>query len=162
MRRKRIIPWLAVFAASLVLVVFAAETLVVKIQTTQLRGKPQFFAPAVAPLKAGDRLTKLAEASGWMQVRTAAGAAGWVHGSAVAPPGTQIFAGAGDMKTQATASEVALAGKGFNRQVEDSYRAKNKGVSYVWVDRMVQMRISTAQVQEFLKIGRMAGAGGGR
>jgi hypothetical protein len=155
-------PWLAVFAASLVLVVFAAETLVVKIQTTQLRGKPQFFAPAVAPLKAGDRLTKLAEASGWMQVRTAAGAAGWVHGSAVAPPGTQIFAGAGDMKTQATASEVALAGKGFNRQVEDSYRAKNKGVSYVWVDRMVQMRISTAQVQEFLKIGRMAGAGGGR
>jgi len=162
MRRKRIMPWLAVFAASLVLVVFAAETLVVKIQTTQLRGKPQFFAPAVAPLKAGDRLTKLAEASGWMQVRTAAGAAGWVHGSAVAPPGTQIFAGAGDMKTQATASEVALAGKGFNRQVEDSYRAKNKGVSYVWVDRMVQMRISTAQVQEFLKIGRMAGAGGGR
>lgn len=162
MRRKRIVPWPAVFAASLVLAAFAAETLVIKVQTTQLRGKPQFFAPAVAPLKAGDRLTKLAEASGWIQVRTAAGTAGWVHGSAVAPPGTQVFAVAGDMKTQATANEVSLAGKGFNRQVEDSYRAKNKAVSYVWVDRMVQMRISSSQAEEFLKSGRLAGAGGGR
>jgi hypothetical protein len=162
MRRKRIVLWLAGFAAAMALVVFAAETLVIKVQTTQLRGKPQFFAPGVAALKAGDKLTKVAEASGWMQVRTAAGAAGWVHGSAVAPPGSQVFAGAGDMKTQATANEVVLAGKGFNKQIEDNYRAKNAGVSYAWVDRMVQQRVAMAQIEDFLKRGRLAGAGGPR
>lgn len=162
MRKNRTIPRLAAFAAVLALLAFAADTLVVKVQTTQLRGKPQFFAPGVAPLKAGDKLTKVAEASGWMQVRTAGGAAGWVHGSAVAPPGSQIFAGAGDMKTQATASEVALAGKGFNKQIEDSYRAKNAGVSYAGVDRMVQQRVAMAQIEDFLKRGRLAGAGGAK
>ena len=155
MRKNRTIPRLAAFAAVLALLAFAADTLVVKVQTTQLRGKPQFFAPGVAPLKAGDKLTKVAEASGWMQVRTAGGAAGWVHGSAVAPPGSQIFAGAGDMKTQATASEVALAGKGFNKQIEDSYRAKNKSANFAEVDRMQQLKVTAAALEQFLKQGRL-------
>jgi hypothetical protein len=160
MRRKKLVCGAAALAAAVVLALFAAETLVVKVQTTQLRRNPQFFAPAVAPLKAGDQLEKLSEASGWIQARTAAGLSGWVHSSAVAPPQTQMFAASGAMKTQATASEVALAGKGFNRQVEDSYRARNAGVSYAWVDRMVQLRIPPAQVQDFLKRGRLIGAGG--
>ena len=162
MRTNRTVLRLVGFGAALALLAFAAETLVIKVQTTQLRAKPQFFAPGVAALKAGDTLTKVAEASGWMQVRTAAGTAGWIHGSAVAPPGTQVFAGAGDMKTQATANEVVLAGKGFNKQIEDGYRAKNAGVSYAWVDRMVQQRIATAQIEDFLKRGRLAGAGGAK
>lgn len=162
MTRKRIVSWTVALAAALVLVLVAAETLVVKVQTTQLRRNPQFFAPAVAPLKAGDRLEKLSEAAGWMQVRTAAGAIGWIHGSAVAPPRTQLLAGSGDMKTQATAGEVALAGKGFNKQVEDSYRAKNAAVSFVWVDRMVQQRVSAAQMEDFLKRGKLNATGGPR
>jgi hypothetical protein len=162
MRKKRLSLSLrlAALAAACALLLFAAETLVVKIQTTQLRRNPQFFAPAVATLKAGDRLEKLSEAAGWIQVRTSAGAVGWVHGSAVETPRFRLLATGTDMKTQATASEVALAGKGFNKQVEDSYRARNSSVSYVWVDRMVQLRVSTAQAQEFLKRGRLAGSGG--
>jgi hypothetical protein len=162
MARKRVVTWTVALAAALVLVLVAAETLVVKIQTTQLRRNPRFFAPAVAPLKAGDRLEKLSEAAGWMQVRTAAGVVGWIHGSAVAPPQTQFLAGSGGMKTQATAGEVALAGKGFDKQVEDSYRAKNAEVSFVWVDKMVQQRISAAQMEDFLKRGRLNATGGPR
>jgi hypothetical protein len=164
MRRKRSVPGLAVLAASLalVLVLFAADVLVVKVQTSQLRLNPQFFAAGVAPLKAGDRLEKLSEAAGWFKVRTAAGTIGWVHSSAVEPPRVQVTAGAANMKTQASASEVALAGKGFNRQVEDSFKAKNKGVSFVWVDKMIASRASSAEIQDFLKRGRLTGAGGGR
>ncbi len=153
MRRKRPLIAAAAVAAVLVLALVAAETLIVKIQTTQLRRNPQFFSPGVATLKAGDRLEKLGEAAGWIQVRTPSGATGWVHGSAVAPPRTQLLAGSADMKTQATANEVTLAGKGFNKQVEDSYRAQNPSVSYVWVDRMVQQRVAMAEIQDFLKRG---------
>lgn len=160
MRRKRSLLGAAALAAVLVLALVAAETLIVKIQTTQLRRNPQFFSPGFASLKAGDRLEKLSEAAGWMQVRTASGAVGWIHGSAVAPPSTQLLAGSGGMKTQATANEVTLAGKGFNKQVEDSYRVKNASISYVWVDRMVQQRVAMAQVEEFLKRGRLNVSGG--
>jgi hypothetical protein len=160
MRRKRLVWGAAALAGVVVLALLAAETLVVKVQTTQLRRNPQFFAPGVAALKAGDKLEKLSEAAGWIQARTPAGLTGWIHSSAVAPPQTQLFAATGNMKTQATAGEVALAGKGFNRQVEDSYRARNAGLSYAWVDRMVQLRIPSAQVQDFLKRGRLIGSGG--
>ena len=40
----------------------AADVFVVKIQATQLRKNPQFFAPAVVALKAGDKLEKVSEA----------------------------------------------------------------------------------------------------
>ena len=163
MRKKRsLLGAAALGAAVLVLALVAAETIVVKIQTTQLRRNPQFFSPGFASLKAGDRLEKLSEAAGWMQVRTASGAVGWIHGSAVAPPRTQLLAGSGDMKTQATANEVTLAGKGFNKQIEDSYRARNASISYVWVDRMVQQRVAMAQIEDFLKRGRLNASGGPR
>ena len=43
------------------------------------------------------------------------------------------------MKTQASASEVALAGKGFNKQVEDSYKAKHADANFAAVDRMLKI-----------------------
>ena len=136
----------------------AATTLVVKIQTTQLRKSPQFFAPAVATLKSGDRLEKISESGGWVQVKTAGGAVGWIHGSAVETPKSNLLAMGAPLKTQATASEAALAGKGFNKQVEDSYKAKHAEANFAAVDRMLQVRTTLAQVQEFLKAGRLGEA----
>jgi hypothetical protein len=65
-------------------------------------------------------------------------------------------------KTQASADEIALAGKGFNKQVEENYRAKHGELSFVWVDKMLKIEISAAMVEAFLKAGRLAGFGGGR
>jgi len=157
MNRTIVIRGLAVFAGALVVALFAANALVVKVQATQLRAGPQFFAAGIAPLRAGDRLEKLDAASGWIKVRTEAGAVGWVHSSAVEPPRTGILAGGTDMKTQASASEVTLAGKGFNKQVEESYRARNPKADFAWVDRMVQIRAGAAEIEDFLKRGKLAG-----
>lgn len=44
----------AAVVLALICLASAADGLVVKIQMTQLRKTPQFFAPVVAPLKAGD------------------------------------------------------------------------------------------------------------
>jgi len=143
-------------------VLLLAETVVVKVQSTALRKEPKFYAQSVAALKAGDSLERLASQDGWLQVRTAAGAVGWIHGSAVGSKSFSLSAMDTSMKTQASADEVALAGKGFDKQVEEAYRAKNRDVSFVWVDKMVQIKIPAAELERFLKQGKLGEFGGGR
>jgi hypothetical protein len=152
----------AVAALLLVLVVWAADAVVIKIQSTQLRAGPGFFSQPVGTLKAGDRLEKLAVSGAWIQVRTATGAVGWIHSSSAETPRFNLLSMNQTMKTQASASEVALAGKGFNKQVEDSYRAKHTDLNFDAVDRMLQLKISAAQIQDFLKKGKLGEPGGAK
>jgi SH3-like domain-containing protein len=159
---KRIPLTLIVCLLIVIVSLLLAETLTVKVQSTSLRGTPKFYAPAMQPLNAGAKLEKIATQDGWIQVRTSGGAVGWVHSSAVEVPKFDLMASDRGLKTQASASEVALAGKGFNKQVEESYRAKHKELSYTWVDRMLQIKIAAAKVEEFMKKGKLGEFGGGR
>ncbi len=141
----------------------AAETLIIKVQTTSLRKSPKFYAPVVQALKAGEKIEKISsQPDGWIQVKTSGGAVGWIHSSAVAVQKFDLLAMDKSMKTQASASEVALAGKGFNKQVEESYRAKHNDVSFVWVDRMLLIKIAASRVEEFMRNGKLGEWGGGR
>jgi len=134
---------------------FAAETYIVKVRTSALRSRPKFFASTVLNVKAGDGLVLLNREADWLQVKTSGGQAGWIHLSAVEPRQFDILAWGKSTKNQATATEVAMAAKGFNKQVEDSFRARNRNVSFVWVDRMVRMAVSRAQLEAFLRQGRL-------
>jgi hypothetical protein len=67
-----------------------------------------------------------------------------------------------DMKTQASSSEVALAAKGFNKQVEDKYRAGNQAANYAAVDALEKVKPSPAEVEAFMKQGRLGEFGGAR
>ena len=140
-----------------------AETLVIKVQTTNLRKSPKFYAPVVQALKAGEKIEKISsQPDGWIQVKTSSGTVGWIHSSAVTVQKFDLLAMDKSMKTQASASEVALAGKGFNKQVEESYRAKHADVSFVWVDRMLLIKIAASRVEEFMRNGKLGEWGGGR
>jgi uncharacterized protein YgiM (DUF1202 family) len=140
-----------------------AETLIIKVQTTNLRKNPKFYAPVIRALKAGEKIEKISsQPDGWIQVKTSGGSVGWIHSSAVAVQKFDLLAMDKSMKTQASASEVALAGKGFNKQVEESYRAKHADVSFVWVDRMLLIKISASRVEEFMRNGKLGEWGGGR
>ncbi len=149
-------------AVLVVVVVLIAETLIVKVQSTSLRKEPKFYAPVVATLKAGDSLEKISSQAGWIQARTQAGVVGWVHSSAVQPKKFSLLAMDKSLKTQASADEVALAAKGFNKQVEESYKAKNKNISYAWVEKMLKMKVSAAQIKAFLQKGKLGEFGGAK
>jgi uncharacterized protein YgiM (DUF1202 family) len=140
----------------------AAETFIVKVKSTNLHKSPKFYAASVTALSAGDRLEKVSGQGDWVQVRTASGAVGWIHSSALAPRKFSLGATNTGLKTQATADEVALASKGFNKQVEDSYRARNKNISFVWVDKMLLISVTPGQEETFLKDGKLADFGGGK
>lgn len=160
---KRPIPLtLSICLLILIVSLLVAETLTVKVQSTSLRNSPKFYAPSVQPLNAGDKVEKIAVQNGWIQVKTAGGVVGWVHVSALEVPKFDLMATNKGLKTQASADEVALAGKGFNKQVEESYKAKHKDVSFAWVDKMLQIKIAAAQVEEFLKKGKLGEFGGGK
>jgi hypothetical protein len=143
-------------------VVFGAETFMVKVRSTALRSGPQFFASTVTALKAGDGLLLVSRQADWIQVKTATGLTGWIHQSAVEPKKIDILAWGKGTKTQASASEVAMAAKGFNKQVEDSYRAKNKNISFVWVDKMALITVTRAELKAFLQQGKLGAAGGSK
>lgn len=143
-------------------VLFAAETFVVKVRSTSLRSSPKFYASSVLALKAGDGVEKVSAQGDWLQVRTASGTVGWIHSSALQPKKFSLSAMTQGLQTKASADEVALASKGFNKQVEDSYRAKNKNLSFEWVDKMLKIVISLGQENDFLKDGKLGDFRGGK
>lgn len=146
----------------LAVALFAAETFVVKVRSTSLRSSPKFYATSVLALKAGDGVEKVSAQGDWLQVRTASGTTGWIHSSALQPKKFNLTALTQGLQTKATADEVALASKGFNKQVEDSYRAKNKNISFEWVDKMLKIVIPANQENDFLKDGMLGDYRGGK
>ena len=161
MRKKSLVLFLVLVAAILVGLLMA-ETLVVKVQTTAVRKSPKFYAAVVKTLKAGDRVEKISVQNDWLQVKTSDGLTGWLHSSAVQSGKVSVTASDQSLKTSASTTEVALAAKGFNKQVEDAYRAQRKDLDYTWVDKMLRIKISEAELEQFLKQGRLAEFGGGQ
>jgi uncharacterized protein YgiM (DUF1202 family) len=151
----------AVVAAVLVVFVYLlAETVLVQIKTTSIRKDPKFTSSTLATVKAGVALEKLQTQSGWVQVRTKAGVVGWVHSSAVTAKKLNLTASDGNLQTQASAGEVALAAKGFNKQVEDKYRSANPKLDFAAVDALERLKPTAAQIEAFLRAGRLGEFGG--
>jgi uncharacterized protein YgiM (DUF1202 family) len=137
-----------------------AETLIVKVQTTYVRKEPKFYSSPVATLKAGESVAQISAQAGWLKVRTSKGVEGWIHSQAVQGGKLTVAAMDQSLKTSVTADEVALAGKGFNKQVEDEYKARHKGMSFGEVDRMLRIKVAPDELRRFLMDGKLAEFGG--
>ncbi|MBN2244558.1 MAG: SH3 domain-containing protein [Candidatus Aminicenantes bacterium] len=152
------------FLVFAVLIVFTAaalaETMVVKVQTTNLKKEPKFFADTIAVLKIGENVETIALNNGWYNVKTASGQIGWLHSSALMGKKTGFSVLSTSVSTKASGEEVALAAKGFNKQVEEKYQAENPNVNYNWVDRMLKIKVSFAELAAFLKKGKLGESGG--
>jgi len=148
--------------AILFVAVLLAENLIVKVQTTSVRKEPKFYSPAVATLVAGETITQISAQAGWFKVKTSKGVEGWIHSSAVQSKSFTLAAIDKSLKTQATAEEVALAGKGFNKQVEEEYKSRNKELSFAEVDRMLRIIVKTEELRKFLENGKLGEFGGPR
>ncbi len=133
----------------------AQETLYIGVQSAPIRANPTPFAPIVATLSHGDAVTVVARQTGWLQVRSAAGATGWANQSLFQKERVVLTAGASDARTGASAREQAAAAKGFSPQVEAQYKEQNPDLTaaYAVIDRMEAGRVSEDEVAKFLKQG---------
>ena len=136
-----------------------SEQMSVTVKETQVRATPSYLGRILAVLAYGDRVEVLAEQNGWAHVR-AAGGQGWVHLSALTSKQIVLQSGSQTVGTGASSSEVALAGKGFNQEVEDKYRQDND-LDYTWVDRMDGFTVTPEEVLAFLAEGELNTAMGG-
>jgi len=156
MSRFRISLLVALLLCAFGLPLFSATQALLSVQVKegQLRSAPSFLGSVIAALAYGDRVELVEDKGAWKQVAIRK-LKGWMHMSALTAKKIVLQAGAGDVQTSATGSELALAGKGFNARVEAEFRIKNKDIDYTWVDRMEALTVKPDQMQAFLKQGQV-------
>lgn len=141
---------------------FAADPaqMSVKVKVTQVRSTPSYVGKILLVLNYGDRVTVLEKKADWARVSVPAKKVeGWVNISSLQEKEIVLAAGSADVQKSASSGEVALAGKGFNKEVEAQYKSEN-GLDYTWVDRMETFVVTPAQVSTFLAQGGLTVEGG--
>jgi hypothetical protein len=129
----------------------AAETARVVTRENAIRTDSRFFAPVRVTVRYQDTVTVLARKGDWFKVRFK-GTEGYIHKSALEEKNFSFgsLAGKGG---GASADEVALAGKGFNPQVEASFRKSHPGLSFRTVDELERSRVPAEQMERFIVTG---------
>ena len=132
---------------------WAAKEMSVQVRDGQLRNRASFLGTVVGTVAYGDRVTVNQTQAGWCEV-SIAGKTGWIHESALTPKKVVLASGGADARVQSVGSEeVALAGKGFSKEVESEYKKQNPQLDFTWVDWMGRQTVPSEQLVEFLKQG---------
>lgn len=138
-----------------------AQTMMsVEVRETQVRSNPSFLGRVDGVLGYGDRVEVVEQAQGWVRIRHD-GVSGWVHSSALTTKRIVMQTGDAAARREATGSEVALAGRGFNQEVEDRYRAE-QSLNYDVVDRLEGYAVDPTRLAAFLEEGELRLPGGGQ
>jgi hypothetical protein len=85
-----------------------------------------------------------------------------MHVSALTTKEIVLNPGSEDVEKAASSDEIALAGKGFNEQVEGEFRKKNPDIDFRRIDRMEKIVVAQNEMQRFLKRGGLAPQGGSK
>ena len=133
----------------------------VQVQSGQIRATPSFLGKVLATVPYGVSVEVLQQKGDWMQVKSLQGKVGWMHQSSLTTKKVAMGSGATTAKTAASNDELALAGKGFNSDVEREFKAKNKNLNFAAVDRMEKIKIPAAEMEAFLKAGAVKPLKGG-
>ncbi len=128
----------------------------VQVRNGKVRAKPSQLGPVVASVEYGDVVQAGTPQRMWYPVTTADGKTGYLHESALSKKPIAMSAGVSDVATGVSSDEVALAGKGFNEQVESKLRAEGK-LDYAWVDRMSGFVVTAEDIIKFREQGQLPG-----
>jgi hypothetical protein len=152
------VPWVA---ATLALLATGglADTVTVQVQEARIRKEPRFFASSVATAELGDKLEVVSASGDWFEV-TVGAQRGYIHTSSVTTKKVSLTT-TKEVGAETTAEEVTLAGKGFNKEVEDQYRTEHPTYDFTTVDKIVARQPSERDLTEFRREGRLGEFGGG-
>jgi len=120
----------------------------VAVKSTPLKSSTGFFGQDLRTLTQGEEVTLLRDDGKWAEVR-AGNQTGWVASTSLSSRRV-VASGAA-----VTASEVALAGKGFSQEIEIEYR--RSGLDFSVVDAMERMDVPGNELLGFINEGRLAG-----
>ncbi len=130
------------------------KTMSIQIRQGQLRSAPSYLSRVTENLDYATRVTILEEKGTWLRVRPAESTKeGWMHASSLTKKKLKLSAGEADAATAVSSEEQALAGKGFNSDVEAKFKENNAEIDFTWVDKMEKIIIKTPALIKFLEKG---------
>ena len=131
----------------------APSTMSVQVKTGQVRATPSYLGKVTGDLAYADQVTILKQQGEWMQVQMKSGQTGWVHQSALSKKKIVLSSGTTTAQTSTSGEELALAGKGFNSDVEGQFKQQNKDIDFTWIDKMEKIKVDPKEAVAFLKEG---------
>jgi uncharacterized protein YgiM (DUF1202 family) len=130
------------------------DVMYVAVKSVNVTSSKGFFAPAAGTLSYGTQVT-VQSVSG-SKVEVAAGTlTGWVDGSSL----TSKRITESTASTSASAKEIALAGKGFNEEIEGIYRAENANLdeAYDAIGIVESVAVDNDTLKQFIVDGKLSG-----
>jgi hypothetical protein len=127
-------------------------TLYAAAKSVALKSSTGFFASTKGTLVYGDQVTVLQVNGKWVEVRSVSNSSlsGWTGAANLSAK--RIVSG---NASSASAKEIALAGKGFNEEVENAYKAGGK-LNYADVDKTETQTVPQEELYNFLTEGRLS------
>jgi hypothetical protein len=154
----RISIWLIFFLYIAVIIASAnsvnAETVTVITKQNAIRESCKFFSPIKATVHYNDVLEVISQSGEWYQV-SFRGTQGCIHKTAVEKRSISLSEISGSGSQSTSGEEVALAGKGFNPQVEAAYSMENPGLNFQAVNRVENYRVSENELINFIQSGKL-------
>ena len=159
--RKQMLFSLGLFLFVLTALIGSDGQRTVEVKQTPMRDRPGFLGTPVVTLSYGDRIDVLGTRQDWTQGRfTVTGSEGWVHNSALTTKRIIVNPSTSDVERSATDTEVALAGRGFNEEVEARYR-EEQGLDFSYVDRIEEYAVPVEELAAFVAAGELNNPDGG-
>lgn len=110
-----------------------------------------FFSSSLGKIFTGDTVKVVEEKGNWVKVETdGKKLIGWIPSSSV----TTKKVPKSNSRTTASADEIALAGRGWNSDIEKSFRGDMKK-AYEMIDRMESINLDSEILLEFIKDGSL-------
>jgi len=80
---------------------------------------------------------------------------GWMHSSSLnaSQKSSLLTPGKGGQSSSVSDNEVSLAGKGFDKKIENAYRAHHGSLRYDLIDRVEKMTVEEDEVKRFVDAG---------
>jgi uncharacterized protein YgiM (DUF1202 family) len=143
----------AILTATAVAQVSKGQTAYVTAKSLALKSGTGFFAKTVGTLNYGDAVSVLQVNGKWAQVQSGGrtGISGWVAQTNLTTKRIVATGGTGS----ASSREVAMAGKGFNEEVENAYKGSHN-LNYAAVDVTEANTVSEDELLRFITEGRLS------
>jgi hypothetical protein len=139
---------------------YGQRSMSVTVKEVEVRKSPSFLGAVVAKLSYGDTVRTRREQGSWVEIDIPDSRdTGWVHISALERK--RIIFGATDTEvaSEATSGEIALAGKGFNKEVEERY-IEETNLDFSLIDEMEATVVPFEEIAEFITEGGLKDLGG--
>lgn len=135
-------------------IVFAEDKMSVEVREAIVRTTPNYLGGAAGKVSYGDEVVVISEEGNWVKITVPSG---YLPKSSVTKhkvpkdPGQKYSSGS------VKHDEVALAGKGFNPQVEAEYKRNNAGMAaaFVSVDKVERYGASEGELRAFQSAGKL-------